>query len=150
MSDPPIQLPPVEEQLCFALYSTAMEMARAYKAALDPFSLTYPQYLVLQLLWQMDGQRIGQLATRLLLEPSTITPLIKRLEKSGLVVRTRESSDERQVLVRLTDKGRMLQSVVPCINETLLAHTGLSAQDVAALTQKLQNMRQVLSESSRS
>src|SRR5688572_22363712 len=92
---------PLEGQLCFSIYSATLAINRLYKPMLDRLGITYPQYLVLSVLWEEDGQTIGAIAERLALEPSTITPLVKRLEAAGLVGRLRNPADERQVQVRL-------------------------------------------------
>ena len=99
----------LDEQLCFALYSASMAINRAYKPMLDKLGITYPQYLVLSTLWEKDGKTIGAIALRLALEPSTVTPLVKRLEAAGLMTRKRNVSDERQVFVNLTQKGKAMQ-----------------------------------------
>src|ERR1700722_14328610 len=103
--DRPFPLP-LDRQLGFSLYGAFMAVNRTYKPWLDKLGLTYPQYLVLSVLWEDDDQTIGGIAARLDLEPSTITPLVKRLEQAGHVVRQRNPLDERQVKVRLTDRGR--------------------------------------------
>ena len=97
---------PLDSQLCFSLYGASIAINRTYKPMLDALGVTYPQYLVLSALWETDGQTITAIADRLALEPSTITPLMKRLEQAGFVGRQRNPEDERQVEVRLTAKGR--------------------------------------------
>src|ERR1700761_2644972 len=101
---------PLDRQLGFGLYSAFMAVNRVYKPWLDQLGLTYPQYLVLCVLWEGDDQSIGSIAARLDLEPSTITPLMKRLEQAGHVVRKRNPADERQVKVSLTDQGRAIRA----------------------------------------
>lgn len=109
---------PLDDQLCFSLYAATIAINRAYKPVLDRLGITYPQFLVLQTLNEAeDGRSIGAIAERLALEPSTITPLAKRLEAAGLVTRIRNPADEREVRVRLTDAGR-----------ARWAETGASAQ----------------------
>lgn len=95
---------PLDSQLCFSLYGTTIAINRTYKPMLDAMGITYPQYLVLSTLWEGDGQTISAIADRLALEPSTITPLVKRLEAAGFVQRLRSTKDERLVGVHLTDK----------------------------------------------
>src|ERR1700754_1554145 len=92
---------PLDAQLCFSLYSTSIAINRLYKPMLDSLGLTYPQYLVLSVLWEKDGRTISAIADRLALEPSTITPLVKRLEAAGFVERQRNAKDERVVNVTL-------------------------------------------------
>ncbi|GAA3272557.1 hypothetical protein GCM10020258_48860 [Sphingomonas yabuuchiae] len=96
---------PLDEQLCFTVYAANMAIQRSYKPMLDQLGLTYPQYLALHVLWEEDGRTIGAIAHRLSLESSTVTPLVKRLEVAGLLVRERDPQDERQVRVSLTPPG---------------------------------------------
>ena len=101
---------PVAEMICFSLYSATHAMQHAYKPLLEALGLTYPQYLVMVALWAEDGQTVGQLGQALQLESNTLTPLLKRMQAQGLVLRARDSRDERQVRVRLTEAGREMQS----------------------------------------
>src|SRR5688572_33233252 len=96
----------LDRQLCFSVYGTSMAIQRAYKPLLDAMGLTYPQYLVLNVLWREDRQSVGAIAEQLALESSTLTPLLKRLESAGLVQRARNPENERQVVVALTEQGR--------------------------------------------
>jgi DNA-binding MarR family transcriptional regulator len=105
MSQPSLDL---DNFLCFALHSTAQAVIRANKPMLDKLGLTYPQYLVLVALWDEDNQTVGGIGDKLFLESSTLTPLLKRLEAAGFVRRARCTEDERQVRVRLTEKGKAL------------------------------------------
>jgi len=95
--------------LCFAIHSTAHAIQRANKPQLEALGLTYPQYLVMVVLWMQDDQTVGSIGERLFLESSTLTPLLKRLETTGYVRRVRDAADERQVRVRLTEAGRALR-----------------------------------------
>lgn len=140
MSDPL----PLENQLCFSLYATTIAINRAYKPLLDSLGITYPQYLVLSALWEEDARTIGAIAERLALEPSTITPLVKRLEVAGFVGRLRNPADERQVQVRLTAKGKALRGETGCLTDTLLARSGLTADQLVALNVKVQALRDAL------
>ena len=99
----------LDQQLCFALYSATHAMTRSYKRALAAVGLTYPQYLVMLVLWEADRERISDIGERLFLDSATLTPLLKRLEKAGLVTRTRAIDDERSVIVALTGAGRALR-----------------------------------------
>jgi len=132
---------PLDSQLCFSLYGAALAINRAYKPMLDALGITYPQYLVLSALWETDGQTIGAIAERLSLEPSTITPLVKRLELAGLVGRQRNPDDERQVQVRLTPNGRELQADTACLTDTLLRRSGLTVEQILALNRQVQGFR---------
>ena len=96
---------PLDGQLCFSIYSASIAIQRVYKPMLDELGVTYTQYLVLSALWERDGLTIGAIADRLALEPSTITPAVKRLEAAGFVARQRSTTDERQVQVHLSRKG---------------------------------------------
>ena len=143
MSSPP--LVPLDEQLCFSLYGASMAVGRAYKPLLDALGITYPQYLVLASLWEEDGRSIGAIADRLSLEPSTVTPLVKRLAAAGLVLRTRNQRDERQVLVRLTDEGRSMQARTACLGETLVAASGLAVDRLRDLAREVRLLREAVS-----
>ena len=136
--------PTLDNQLCFALYGASMAVGRVYKPMLDRMGLTYPQHLVLFTLWEQDGRTIGALAERLALEPSTITPLVKRLEAEGFVTRVRQREDERRVLVSLTDRGRALQQESHCLGEALLAGSGMAPAELMDLTGKVRQLQQAL------
>ena len=135
---------PLDEQLCFSLYSASMAVGRAYKPLLDAIGITYPQYLVLHALWEQDARTIGAIAERLALESSTVTPLVKRLEAAGHVTRQRNPNDERQVRVLLTDSGRELRQRCGCLAEELVARSGLSVDQLAALNQQVATLRRAL------
>lgn len=135
---------PLDEQLCFSLYSASMAVGRAYKPLLDAIGITYPQYLVLHALWEQDARTIGAIAERLALESSTVTPLVKRLEAAGHVTRRRNPDDERQVRVLLTDSGRELRQRCGCLAEELVARSGLSVDQLAALNQQVATLRHAL------
>ena len=99
----------LDEQLCFALYAASRRMTAAYRPLLDALDLTYPQYLVMLVLWEQDGLTVRELGERLQLDSGTLTPLLKRLEQAGLLGRRRRRSDEREVEISLTDAGRTLR-----------------------------------------
>ncbi len=132
---------PLDGQLGFALYGAFMAISRTYKPWLDGVGLTYPQYLVLSVLWEGDDQTVGGIAARLDLEPSTITPLVKRLEAAGRVVRQRNPADERQVRVRLTDEGRALQAKTKVLTQTLDGKSGMSIDELVDLNTKVKALR---------
>jgi DNA-binding MarR family transcriptional regulator len=102
-------VPKIDQMLCFAVYSAGHAFTRFYKPRLDALDLTYPQYLVLLVLWEKDDITVKGLGDRLFLDSGTITPLVKRLEARGLVVRRRDEDDERQVRITLTEAGRALE-----------------------------------------
>lgn len=135
---------PLDEQLCFAMYSANIAINRVYRPVLEKLGITYPQYLVLSALWQADGQTVGAIADRLSLESSTITPLVKRLEAAGFVKRQRNPDDERQVTVSLTGTGQTLHQESKCLTETLLERSGLPVADIVRLNKEVSAFRDVL------
>lgn len=137
---------PLDDQLCFALYSGSMAVTRIYKPLLDELGLTYPQYLVLHTLWEADERSVGAIAERLDLESSTVTPLVKRLEASGYATRRRNPADERQVVVGLTPAGQAMRERCACLGEALLAASGMPLQRIHALNQEVRTLRQALAE----
>ncbi|HEV7325286.1 MAG TPA: MarR family transcriptional regulator [Bosea sp. (in: a-proteobacteria)] len=132
---------PLEDQLCYAVYSAGIAIQRAYKPLLDELGLTYPQYLVLNVLWRQEEQAVGAIAERLALESSTLTPLLKRLETAGIVRRMRSPGDERQVVVSLTDQGRALRSRAGCLGDRLLAASGQTPQHLGQLNRDVRELR---------
>lgn len=132
---------PLDHQLCFTLYATSMAVTRSYKPMLDAMGITYPQYLVLNVLGEQDGATIGTVADRLSLDSSTVTPLVKRLEQAKLVTRRRSTVDERQVQVWLTDEGRSRLEESTCLGEALIRNSGLSEAKIAAMTRQVQSLR---------
>jgi DNA-binding MarR family transcriptional regulator len=132
---------PLDRQLGFGLYSAFMAVSRTYKPWLDKIGLTYPQYLVMCVLWEDDDQTIGGIAARLDLEPSTITPLVKRLEQAGHVLRQRNPADERQVRVTLTDRGRVLQAETRTLADALYGKSGMTPAEVADLNTRVKALR---------
>ncbi len=136
---------PLDNQICFTLYATSMAITRTYKPMLDAMGITYPQYLMLNVLGEEDAMTIGAIANRLSLESSTVTPPVKRLEEAGLVIRQRSHVDERQVQVRLTDAGRALLVQSSCLGETLVERSGMTLDQVEALNRQVQALRDALS-----
>ncbi len=132
---------PLDSQLCFSIYSTAIAVNRLYKPMLDALGVTYTQYLALSALWEMDGLTISAIADRLALEPSTITPAVKRLEAAGFVERRRSTVDERQVEVYLTEKGSDLHAKTGCLTEALLRNSGFTIPEMIELNRKVQALR---------
>jgi len=109
----------LENQLCFRLYTASRLITQAYYSLLGEFELTYPQYLVLLVLWEKDEQPVNDIAKRLMLETNTVTPLLKRMEAEGIVTRSKGQEDARQMIVRLTKKGRDLQKKLTNVPETV-------------------------------
>lgn len=129
---------PLDEQLCFTLYSASMAVNRMYKPMLDAMGVTYPQYLVLSALDEHDGLSVGAIADRLALESSTVTPPIKRMEQAGLLERRRSKEDERQVHVFLTDVGRKLLGESKCLGDTLVERSKMTPAEVQGLNVRMQ------------
>lgn len=134
----------LDNQLCFALYSTSLAMTKLYKPLLDELGLTYPQYLAMLVLWEKDGLTVSELGERLFLDSGTLTPLLKRLETSGLVSRLRDVEDERRVHISLTAAGRKLKSRAASIPGCILSASQCSIPELVALTQQVQALRQRL------
>ncbi|WP_174213636.1 MarR family winged helix-turn-helix transcriptional regulator [Paragemmobacter aquarius] len=127
--------------LCFALYSAAHAMQAAYKPLLDPLGLTYPQYLALAALWSQDGQTVGQVSATLRLDSNTLTPLLKRLEQSGYLTRSRDPADERQVRLNLTERGHAIREQAASVPQCFLDLTGLGQTEAATLRDDLTALR---------
>jgi DNA-binding MarR family transcriptional regulator len=131
----------LDNQLCFALYSTSLAMTKLYKPLLETLGLTYPQYLVMLVLWERDGLTVSALGERLYLDSGTLTPLLKRMEAAGWLVRQRSQEDERRVEVRLTEAGRTLKAQAASIPGCVVEATGCPIPDLMALTQQVQALR---------
>jgi len=131
----------LDNQLCFAVYSASLAMTKLYKPLLDKLHLTYPQYLVMLVLWERDGLMVSELGERLSLDSGTLTPLLKRLETQGYVARVRDVADERRVHVTLTATGRKLKAKAADVPACLLAASQCSIDEVVVLTQQLQHLR---------
>lgn len=126
-------LPVLREQLCFALYTATHRVIRAYRPVLEPLGLTYVQYLVMLVLWESVPRSVGELGAQLHLDSGTLTPLLKRMEKAGLVIRERDSEDERRVLISLTEHGQSLRASSREIADNMLCQTELSRDDATQL-----------------
>ena len=127
----------LNQQLCFAVYSAAHAFTRFYKPLLGALGVTYPQYLVLLALWETDGVSVSAIGDKLLLDSGTLSPLLKRLEAMGLVNRTRDAADERQVRVSLTEKGRGLHSIAEGFPAQILDASHCSTDEIVALREAL-------------
>ena len=134
----------LDNQLCFALYSTSLAMTRVYKPLLDELGLTYPQYLAMLVLWEQDGLMVSELGTRLYLDSGTLTPLLKRLESFGLITRIRAVEDERRVYITLSAAGRKLKTRAAKIPGCILSASQCSIPELVALTQQVQALRERL------
>ena len=145
MDEVPTATPDVNEMLCFSIYSAGHAFNQLYRPLLNEMGLTYPQFLVMIELWARDGRTVKELGEALFLDSSTLTPLLKRLESAGLITRTRNPDDERQVLLHRTAKGDALREqatrVLGCINDAV----GLDAQAVATIRTALGMIRDSIS-----
>ncbi|WP_285029616.1 MarR family transcriptional regulator [Mycolicibacterium sp. lyk4-40-TYG-92] len=137
----------LDRQLCFALYSASRAMTAAYRPILSELNLTYPQYLVLLVLWEEDRVTVGRLGERLQLDSGTLSPLLKRLEANGFIRRERSQQDERQVEVSLTPAGRKLEAGAQCIPEQLGARSGITEQEAADLRDAIRRLTEALTAS---
>jgi DNA-binding MarR family transcriptional regulator len=137
-ADPLLQL---GNQLCFAIYSAGHAFNRVYKPLLDRLGLTYPQYLVMLVLWERDGVPVKDIGERLFLDSGTLTPLLKRLEAAHLLKRTRSTEDERQVLISLTSQGQALREKAKAVPEAILAASACSLSELSAMKNELIALR---------
>src|SRR5580765_7908023 len=128
-------------QICFAVYSTAHAFNRVYKPLLDRLGLTYPQYLVMMVLWERDGVPVKDIGEKLFLDSGTLTPLLKRLEAAGLVKRTRSTEDERQVLIALTPQGQALKEKARAVPQGVLAASACSISELSAMKNEIVALR---------
>ncbi|MDR7332459.1 MarR family transcriptional regulator [Roseateles asaccharophilus] len=140
-ADPREQWLQLDRQLCFALYSSSLAMTKLYKPLLAPLGLTYPQYLVMLVLWEADGRSVSHLGQRLSLDSGTLTPLLKRLEQQALIERRRAQDDERRVDIFLTPAGRKLRAQALDIPSHLACATSCNLDELAALTRRLHEIR---------
>jgi DNA-binding MarR family transcriptional regulator len=134
----------LDNQLCFALYSTSLAVTKLYKPLLEALGLTYPQYLVMLVLWEGDGLSVSSLGERLYLDSGTLTPLLKRMEASKLLQRQRATHDERQVLVTLTPEGRRLKNRAATVPGCVVKATACPVAELTTLTRHIQALRQRL------
>ena len=132
------------EFLCFAIYSAGHAFNRVYQPLLKDLSLTYPQFIALVLLWGEDGQTVGELGQKLFLQSNTLTPMLKRLEVLGYIKRSRDSADERQVRINLTEAGRRLHLQASDIVRSVRDATGLHDKQVKELTKEVDRLRKAL------
>ncbi len=139
--------PALDDQLCFALYSTSLAMMRVYRGLLPKLGLTYPQYLVMMVLWEQDQLTVSDIGERLFLDSATLTPLLKRMEAQGLVQRARARSDERQVIITLTEQGNALRKQAAEVVPAILCATQCSVEEVTKLRDQLVGLRKRLNDS---
>ncbi|KQW78135.1 MarR family transcriptional regulator [Devosia sp. Root413D1] len=127
--------------MCFAVYSANLAYSRVYKPVLEELGLTYPQYIAIVALWEQDEQTVKGLSDKLFLEPSTVTPMLKRLEAMGYVTRTRGTEDERMVFVRLTETGRQLREKARELSKITYKAAGLNKDEFRILQRGITNLR---------
>ena len=144
MPKPSESLLTLDRQLCFAVYSASLAFGRRYKPLLDALGLTYPQYLVMLVLWEEEGLTVSDIGARLLLDSATLTPLLKRLEAAELVTRERDPQDERRVRIRLTGQGRALRERAEAVPRAIGCATGLDMADMERLHAELLKLREAL------
>lgn len=141
MMENPSEANTLQNLICFALHSANHAMNRAYQPHLSALGLTYPQYITLTALWDKDAVSVGALCERLMTETNTLTPILKRLEKSGHITRRRGEQDERKVFVHLTKSGRSLQAKAPDITACIIDETGLSPDKLEPLVEAIAQLR---------
>lgn len=141
MEPDPLKL---ENQLCFPLYVASRLIIREYKPLLDRLGITYPQYLVLLVLWESDSVPVSVITEKLLLSTNTVTPLLKRMEELGLLTRTRSQADERRVIVSLTERGKALRAEAVSIPARLVASLQTEETSAAELEAMLDQVRQII------
>ncbi|MEO5755995.1 MAG: MarR family transcriptional regulator [Mesorhizobium sp.] len=130
-------VPKLDQHLCFALYSASGLMTRLYRPLLEPLGLTYPQYLTMLALWEHAPRTVGELGDTLGLDSATLTPLLKRLEASGMVTRRRDAADERRVLVEPTDRGRALRESAKAVSAAMRCNSPLDGEELKSLHHSL-------------
>jgi DNA-binding MarR family transcriptional regulator len=140
-SNPSKDIARLGDFMCFAVYSTNLAYSRVYKPVLEKLGLTYPQYVTIICLWEEDNQTVKGLSEKLFLEPSTMTPMLKRLEAMGYVRRERDSEDERSVLVSLTETGRELREKAFAFREVTAKASGLAPEEFRVLQKAIVNLR---------
>lgn len=135
----------LDNQLCYALYAAAHRMTKSYRPFLERLGLTYPQYLVLLVLWESDGVTVSEIGRRLRLDSGTLTPVLKRLELAGLLVRNRRRSDEREVEIVLTPRGADLRAEARMVRESVMCQLNMSEPEVQAMRADLNALIESLS-----
>ncbi|HEV2541400.1 MAG TPA: MarR family transcriptional regulator [Methylobacterium sp.] len=138
----------LDNQLCYALYAAAHRMTKSYRPMLERMGLTYPQYLVLLVLWETDGITVSEIGRRLRLDSGTLTPVLKRLETSGLLNRSRRQSDEREVEIALTDQGRALRAEAVAVRQSVMCQLNMSEPEIQAMRADLNALIENLSTAS--
>lgn len=144
---PEVDLLALDKQFCFALYSASLAMTKAYKPLLEKIGLTYPQYLVMMVLWERDGILVKEIGEALFLDSGTLTPLLKRMEVAELLTRTRDAVDERQVRILLSKQGKQLKQAAKDIPLQIMCASGLTPEALLSLRSQLSRIRDDLTDS---
>jgi MarR family transcriptional regulator, organic hydroperoxide resistance regulator len=130
----------LESQICFKIYTLEREITKLYRNLLEDLDMTYPQYLVMLLLWEKDGMTVKEIGKRLFLDSGTLTPMLKRMEANGIIKRRRSTEDERSVIISLTKKGEQLKQKAECIPSKLVEDMSLDNGELTILNKTLTNM----------
>ncbi len=136
----------LDQQFCFALYSANLALNKVYRKLLAKLNLTYPQYLVMLVLWERDEVMVSEIGDRLFLDSATLTPLLKRLEIAGLLGRYRSAVDERQVIIRLSERGRALRETARSVPEEIFCATGCGIEQLNEMKRQLETLRAQLAQ----
>ena len=131
----------LEGMPCYAIYSAGLAIQRTYKPLLDELGITYPQFVLLNVLWEEDHLTVGEISERLGIESSTLTPLLKRLQAAGLVKRTRNPADERQVFVELTERSKALEERGSCLGPEVFGNAGITKERLYRLRDEVKALR---------
>ena len=134
----------LEVKPCYAIYSAGLAIQRTYKPLLDELGITYPQFLLLTILWEQDHLTVGDLGQRLAIESSTLTPVLKRMEVAGLVKRKRNPDDERQVFIDLTKRAKSLEDQGDCLGPAVFGDIGIPLERLRSLTEEVKALRDAL------
>lgn len=134
----------LSNQLCFPVYAASRLITREYQPHLDELGITYPQYIALMVLWENDGITVNEITQKLILNTNTVTPLLKRMESQGLITRQRSSDDERKVIVKLTEKGKMLQEQAAAIPQKLVAGLAASSMTIKELIELKNSLNNII------
>ena len=134
----------LEEKPCYAIYSAGLAIQRTYKPLLDELGITYPQFLLLTILWEQDHLTVGVLGERLAIKSSTLTPVLKRMEAAGLVKRRRNPDDERQVFIELTERGKSLEDRGACLGPAVFGDISIPIERIRRLTEEVKALRDAL------
>jgi MarR family transcriptional regulator, organic hydroperoxide resistance regulator len=134
----------LEGKPCYAIYSAGLAIQRTYKPLLDELGITYTQFLLLNVLWEQNHLTVGDIGARLTIESSTLTPLLKRMEAAGWVVRKRNPDDEREVLIELTAPGKFLEHRAACLGAAVFGDIGIPVERIFRLTDEVKVLRDAL------